>query len=302
MHRADFVTSDATFALAVHALPFAQKLALLDKSPFEYGDRAGAPSDDRCGDVLVSAVLFDLVREQRTLARHAWRSGANAEQLAKWMPLLSDLAGGFANPVNLASSRGQRFVELFAWLDLVARGHDRWFEWVPPLLWLRRGIMLRGVVRSALEAIVEKTCADPKAAWEAIGARRRVLAKKRKESYDRPTAFTVDRLQSGLAARPVGCDAEIVKPTRMLTGAEHDDLATKENARAERAQAVVSRAADARAELLVKEGFMGLAARIAVEPVKARIADAPRSMQTGQAEVQEEQATGDDLAALREVG
>lgn len=111
-----------------------------------------------------------------------------------------ELDAAFADPVDLASARGQRFVELVAWLDLVARDHARWFEWVPPFTWLRRGIMLRGVVRDALAKLVEKTCSDPDAAWAAIGARRKVLAKKRKDSYDRAVPFTVDRLQSGLAA------------------------------------------------------------------------------------------------------
>lgn len=245
MHRADFVSSDATFALAMHALPFSQKLRLLETS-----------------SVAVSAVLFDLVREQRALARHGWRSGANAEQLATWMPMLSELDAAFAAPIDLASPHGQNFVELVASLDLVARGHDRWFEWVPPLLWLRRGIMLRGVVRAALTRLVEKACADPKAAWAAIAARRKELRKKQKDSYDRAVEFTVGRLQDGLSERTVTCDAEVVPPVRVLTGTEYDELAKKEESRAERAQAVVSRAAQARAELLVAEGFAGLAPRI----------------------------------------
>jgi hypothetical protein len=293
MHRAEFVGSDATFAIAVHALPFSQKVALLESAPVESGARVSAGTD-RCGDVFVSAVLFDLVREQRALGREGWRAGANAAQLAKWMPMLSELTAAFSDPVDLSTPRGQRFVELVAWLDLVARGHDRWFEWVPPFMWLRRGMMLRGVVRSALGELVEKACADRKAAWTAIATRRRELGRKAEDAYERPLDFTVGRLKDALSARSVICDAEAVAPTRVLTGAEHDDLAKKEGARVERAQAVVSRAAEARAELLVKDGWDGLTSHLQAEVrVEAQV--------DHNVEEREDLATAGDLAALREV-
>lgn len=280
MHRSDFVVSKATFTLAVHALPFTQKLALLDRSP-----------------EAVSAVVFDLVREQRALVRHGWRSGASPEQLAQWMPLLAELGTAWSEPVDLSSMRGQNFVELLAWLDLVARGHDRWFEWLPPLMWLRRGIMLRGVVREAIAKIVEEACSDPKAAWAAIGARRKELERERKDYQGaRTMTFAVDRLERNLAERKVRCDAELVAPTRVLTGAEFDELVKKEDSRAERAQAVVSRAADARAQLLVKDRYEDLAGKA---PMRARIEQAAPVIEAVMEE--EAMATADDLAALREV-
>jgi hypothetical protein len=210
------------------------------------------------------------------------------------MPLLAELGGAFSTPVELSSERGGRFVELVAWLDFVACGHDRWFEWLPPLLWLRRGIMLRRVVRDALEKLVEKACADPKAAWAAIAQRRKELRKRQKDSYGRALAFTVDHLQTGLAERKVTCDADVVAATRVLTGIEHDDLRKKEEARAERAQAVMNRSAEARAELLLKEGYDALATKA---PPRARIEAAGPVIEQA---MEEPMATADDLAALRE--
>jgi len=163
-------------------------------------------------------------------------------------------------------------------------------------MWLRRAVMGRRVVREAITKLVQKTCPDPKVAWAAIHTRRKELERERSESDLRALDFAVDRLEQKLAERKVTCDAEAVAPTRVLTGTEFDELVKKEEARAERAQAVVSKAADARAELLVKEGFAGLAPRI-VEQQTRTVEPAP----VIEDDQQEEMATADDLAALREV-
>jgi hypothetical protein len=60
-------------------------------------------------------------------------------------------------------------------------------------------------------------------------------------------------------------DAERIAPTHVLTEAEHDELTKQETQRTERAQAVVSRSAEARTELLLKEGFETLAGRAPAE-------------------------------------
>ena len=92
-----------------------------------------------------------------------------------------------------------------------------------------------------------------------------------------------------LVKRPV-----VVAPTRVLTGAEFDELVKKEDSRAERAQAVVSRAADARAQLLVKDRYEDLAGKA---PMRARIEQAAPVIEAVMEE--EAMATADDLAALR---
>jgi hypothetical protein len=288
MHDPAFARADATFASTVHSLPFAAKLRLLEQTSFGFGARTAAASGG-CSDVFCGAVLLDLLREQRALARFAWNRGASREDLLRAMPMLSLLASdAFAEPIDLASDRGRRFVELFAWLDFAARGHARWFEWLPPLPWLRRGRRLRGVVRDVLAAILARACADAKAARAAIDARRKELVKSRKASLLRPLPFALDRLHLGLATRKTTSDAEAVPPVRVLSGDEHDAIAKKDADRAERAANVMTAAAAARAELLVAEGYDALAARSA--PAVVERAD----------EVEAAIATAGDLADLQE--
>ncbi|MBX3232963.1 MAG: hypothetical protein KIT84_11725 [Labilithrix sp.] len=293
LHRASFVRDDATYAALVHALPFATKLALLER-----GGAYGARTPKLAGgieDVLAAAVVADLAHEQRAIAPHVRASRA---ELLRRMPLLRAFTDAERGPpgVTLESAAGKRLVEIAAWLDFIARGHARWFDWIPPLPLLRRGPRLRGAARSALARLV---FADPDAARKAIARRRKQIARARKETLLRPLDFALDRVEAGLAGREVRSDAQVVPAARVLT---HDELAAiaKADAKhASRARKTIAASAAARAEMLQTTGYAELAVRARVE-VAPPIRVATPELEEEDDDDDRELADAGDLAALRE--
>jgi hypothetical protein len=279
LHDPKFVRDDVTYAITLRALPFAAKLRLLD-GPTEMG--AHTPSvDDGCPDAIVAAVLEDLVREQQAVRIDGWRR----RDLAAALPLLSMFENrAFSKPIgpDEDSPRAKRFVELLAWLDLVARGHPRFWEHLPPLSLLRRRPQLRRVVRASLMRLVARVRGgDEKATWRAIGARRkelqRAIAKRGKDlelASKCALAFTFDRLDAAVASRVVRSDATVLERTDRVIGERRlAELRAEDVARRERAAQVAASAAEARANLLRSETCEELLARLRPQEVpRTRVA------------------------------
>lgn len=300
MHDAAFARDPRTLGTMLHALPFESKLGLLDTCPLP------ASKEELHLDPVVAAVLGDLVREQ-TIAAEAsgWRASDDA--LRAMLPMLDAFERqAFGEPVALASERGKRFVELIAWLELVARGHARWWQWTPPIMWLARGRVLRSFVRDVIERVilrVEGPEADAKELRSAIAARLEELTttwKSRREQeltarHSRQYATT--RVMAPYEKRPIDSDAApLSRSERVLEPTYVDSLREKEAGRIERSKAVVAGAAVARKELLHEDkcAFFLARARTKVR-VAPDVGDA-RAIE----EAAEEEATAADLASLRE--
>jgi len=303
MHDPAFAAAEKTFAATTAALPFDVKVKLLSSAAepagLPYGAKRPALADVGCEDVLVAAVLGDLVREQALAARGGWR--VSHEALVRAMPMCDAFAReAFEEPVELTTARGRRFVELMAWLELVARGHARWWEWVPPLMWVRRGTVLRRFVRRALAAVVARAAgtADATPLREAVAKRRRELhtawtARRRQyEAPERAGVFALERLAAHVEGERIENDALHLPPGgRVLDGDRLDALRAEDDGRRARSTDVVEGAARARAELLRTERCMELLARAGpsvVAQVQTRVV------------VLEEEASLGDLNDLRE--
>ncbi len=306
MHDSAFVAADVTFEVALRALPFAAKLQLAD-GPLRFGART-VDVVDGCQDAVVAALLGDLVREQAAARDDGWRKA----NLASALPLLATLErDGFSTPVVLDGDdpRAARFVELLAWLDLIARDHPRLWEWLPPLSLLRRRPQLRRVVRASLERLVARaTTHEAKAAWEAIAHRRKELRRalrRRRKALELPSscalAFTRDRLEASVASRAVDVGStKLPRDARVIAKRRHDEIAAQDRTRREGAASAATSAATARASLLREETCDELLAR---HLPKTRVA-VPAPLTAATEAALEEQAALDgsaaSLAALRE--
>ena len=262
MHDARFIAEAAVHGYLLSALPFDAKLALLERSP--------APIGASDSDPLVAALVTDLVREQAQVARYGWR--VSRASLAQALPMLDALTKHV--PGNA------RVIELAAWLDLVARDHARLWEWLPPLVWLRRGPGLRAFVRRALHDWLARAGVSR----EAVAARRKELA----ASWKMKLA-AAPTLPSDADHLPVGA--------RVIDDATHAVMREKERGRSERAAEVVAGAGRARSDLLRTEscaelltGAGVLEARVAVP---TRVANDER-----EPEAEDTEATADDLRDL----
>ena len=273
MHDPAFAAAPATLAALTAALPFEAKMKLLSVSNLPFAAKRPA-LEVGCSDVLVAAVLGDLVREQAMVGRFGWR--ASMEELVRAMPMLDAFSReAFPEAVDLGTDRGRRFVELMAWLELVARGHARWWEWMPPLVWLRRGTVLRSFVRDAIAAVVARAVGSGSGSGggvevlrEAIANRVRELRaawKSRKREYAAPEGagdFALERLAAHVEGQPIENDALHLPPgARVIEGERIDALREKEQGRRGRSSEVVAGAAKARAELLRAETCQVLLAR-----------------------------------------
>ncbi len=268
MHDPAFARADVMYAVALRALPFAAKLQLLDAA-LPFGART-ADVADGCPDAVVAAVLGDLVREQRAACEDGWRHA----ELETALSLLKSLEQfGFATPIahDDGGVRAARLVELVAWLDLIARDHPRFWEWIPPLSLLRRRPQLRRVVRASLVRLVARVIGnDAKAAWQAIATRRKELRKairRRKKDLELTSTcalgFTDDRLAAAISGRAITSDAGVLpRGERVVDKRRHDEIRAKESARSQRAAGVATSAASARASLLRTETCEELLARV----------------------------------------
>ncbi|OJY30787.1 MAG: hypothetical protein BGO98_28895 [Myxococcales bacterium 68-20] len=267
MHEPSFAHAEVTYAVALRALPLPAKLQLLD-SGLGYGTRTPDVTDG-CSDAVVAAVLGDLVREQEAARDDGWRRA----DLDEALPLLMTLErAGFAMPIGRddGGPRAARFIELVAWLDLVARDHPRFWEWLPPLSLLRRRPQLRRVVRASLARLVARVMGDDeKAIWRAIATRREELRqaiRRRRKKLELASscalAFTRDRVETLVSSRVIQSDAaSLPRRERVIDKRRHDELRAKDLARSERAAGVATSAANARASLLREETCEELLAR-----------------------------------------
>jgi len=267
MHAPAFVRADVTFAATLRALPFPAKLQLLDGA-LPFGARTPHVPDG-CPDAIIAAVLGDLVREQDAASEDGWRRSP----LAAALPLLMTLERtAFASAIEPGDGgpRAARLVELIAWLDLVARDHPRFWEWLPPFSLLRRRPQLRRVVRASLVRLVARVMgAGEKATWRAITERRkelrRSIRRRRKQlelASSSASAFVHDRLAAAVLERAVSSDVTVLPRTeRNIDKRRHDDLRAKDISRSERAASVATSAANARANLLREESCEELLAR-----------------------------------------
>jgi hypothetical protein len=220
MHTAAFVENAGKEAL-VRALPFDLKMKL-----------------DH--ELAVDALLGDLVAEQTVAAHHKWRGGASKEEIARGLPRM----------MALKDLDGDRRVEIAAWLELMARGHTRWWEWIPPLVWLRRGPALRSVIREAARAL-----ADDRAK---VRVRYQALAEAAKELG--PLAYARAKVEGTFDTAKT--DEDVLGPgERCLEGAQLDAMNARDRERSERIAVAVAAAAKERESFLRPEGCEGLLLR-----------------------------------------
>ncbi len=142
LHDVGFVSGDACLMLLLLAASFNQKLRRLERA-----------SDDEIVSACERALLVDLANEQVAASRSRWsiRSG---KELAKRLELLSacaDRAFQDEAPLDPNGDKGRALVVLLALAFELARARVRWWEWLPPFLWLRRAPALRRATKRVVE-------------------------------------------------------------------------------------------------------------------------------------------------------
>jgi hypothetical protein len=193
------------------------------------------------------ALVVDLLAEQAPFRTHAW--GAGGLNLPGSLPRLEALEG---HAGGVTSELGKvRLAHVLAWLTLLARERVRFWEWLPPLVWLRRSQALRrrvGGLASRMKALhpgeTERSNAARSALQETFEADRR-------DNGTNAEVFVSNVIANrglGLAAKT---DADALEPgSRVIAREEHEKLAAIDRARADAARSGSADAARERAELL----------------------------------------------------
>ena len=275
VHAAKAVRSRAVFFVLLLTLPFEVKLRLLTSTttPFEDDD-----------DPFVLAVLADLVAESAPWMVSTFRTAELEGEGARALPCMAALRGALAKaPEGEAATR--RAASLLGWLRFVARARIRWWEWIPPLVWLTRSHQLRRQVATLTEATARSLPRGeegPRATFDELRARR---ANKPEMSG---LVFVDDVLAKAGASLVKKSDADVlVRGDRVIEGAAFDDLVARDEAHSGRARAARERNTITRDGLLEPATCADLVAR-----ARARVRVAPTADPS--------HATASELSALLE--
>ncbi len=242
--------------------------------PSESTGEDGARSKTELMGLVIDALLVDLCNEHQAVLAPRWRAGLSQAQMRRALPMLEQLAASSspnAEPLIADSPAGEQFVRFAARLLFYVDSQVRWWEWLPPLPWLRRGPCSRRLTRRALDDWVQRVFAGSAERGDEFGqscvqaARKLIRAEKKrlvhefrqlKKSFDTDHR-TVGRYARHLLLAPIEqpgitTDAELVQ-SRVLSRDDTAPLVEKfKKARARRDQ-LMNQADDARAELLRNE-------------------------------------------------
>ncbi len=242
-------------------LSFETKLRLLTSSTMP----EGGPHDP-----LVLAVLLDLLAEQAPWQTQAWGAGALAKGSKETaLPRLEALTAAVAK--GSLDTAKVRVANLAGWLSLVANARIRFWEWLPPFLWLRRSHALRSRVAFFVEVVRASFVEADARIDEASEALKVALANEANIGTNRAALFT----ESALAKAGLGVaektDAAVFEPdARVLPSDAFDAIRAADEKRAAGATVAVARGARARRELLLDDTCEALVQRsvqrVRIEP------------------------------------
>ena len=206
---------------------------------------------------------------QRAVLATRWRGGLSSKGLRDALPRLRKLsrhpwkAAGHVDP---ESDEGAELVRLGMAIAYHAWAQWRFWEWLPPLPWLRRAPSLwwttRALAREALEGLFvhgegdaaatrrKALAAATKSGWRAIEASYRD-AMGGIVSYRGRQRYIEERLAAPILLDGVTTDAEVLLgwEQRVYEHAEIADLERKDRRRAKKRAALMQASADAGTEL-----------------------------------------------------
>ncbi|AKU99444.1 PE_PGRS [Labilithrix luteola] len=310
VHDARFVREARTRSLFADALPFEIATLLLSLTPLPFGGgRAQIPGGVE--DALVASVLTRLAVEMANVRHFGW--GTSREKVVSAMPLLAyveqyafstapphddaDLKrfGKPSTTLDPQSHRGRRLVELCAWLEILAGGQVRFWEWIPPFLWLRRGRKIRSRVREAIATLVGRvapTLDDQNAVHQAIAARVKEIKEswldleRRREASSNGAEFTQQRLAARFADYDVDFDAaHLAHDARRFSAAEAAQRQTERTRVTLDAEGAVQSASTRRDALFVPTSCSELLAR-AAPPMRIAVEEPPASAEASVGEIE----------------
>ncbi len=238
VHAADTLNDSRVFFTLICTLSFETKLRLLASSALPCPDHT---------DALVLALVVDLLAEQAPFRTHPW--GAGGLNLPGSLPRLEAL-GSRAGDVT--SDLGKvRLAHVLAWLTLLARERVRFWEWLPPLVWLRRSQALRRRVRRLVRQVEVAHPNEIERSATARSALRETFEADRRDNGTNADVFASTAISNrglGLASKT---DADALEPgSRVMAREEHEKLAALDRKRADAARSGSARAARERADLL----------------------------------------------------
>ncbi|MEZ4441304.1 MAG: hypothetical protein R3B72_19545 [Polyangiaceae bacterium] len=283
--RPDYIASDDTLLALLLTRSFAEKLEQLDRAVAAVRDQPpDAPPSP--GDALVARILealvVDLAQEIRGLLLPGWRSGMGLSEMDSAMPRLRALAafeprGAKASRLDPASTSGGHVIALVAKLRRFVYGHTRFWEWLPPMVGLRRAPMLWWLVRKHGGAFLDRLFGGD----DAIAKAYRKDVKERLDVARRELKAAFEEYRQGVAGedrypwhyrhadelvfgpllrRGVTSDAEVyvTEDTRLLTSHALADASERDQRReAHRRQVLVS-SSQARRDLALDTSTAGL--------------------------------------------
>ena len=165
-----------------------------------------------------------------------------------------------------------------SWLSLVARERVRFWEWLPPFLWIRRSQVLRSRVRAFVAATKTAFPQERERFEQKAASLRETFETERRNNGTNAKTFTSNVLSNqGMSLAPK-TDADALDPgTRVLTAEDLDRLAAIDQKRATAARTTSARAARARSDLRISDSCNELLQRSAGK-VGIRVAeDAPEA-------------------------
>jgi hypothetical protein len=260
LHTARTLNDSRVFFVLLCTFSFEAKLRLLVSGTM--------PCEDH-KDALVLAILVDLLAEQAPREAHSWGAGDLGKPGS--LPRLEALGralGSFSSTLALA-----RIGHLVSWLSLVARGRVRFWEWLPPFLWIRRSHALRSRVRAFVADANTAFPRERERFEQATALLRETFDAERRDNGTNAKTFASNVLSNqGISLAPK-TDADALGPgTRVLAAEELDRLTALDQTRATAARASSAQAARARSDLRISDSCNELLRRSS-ENVGIRIAE-----------------------------
>ncbi len=274
LHAARALNDSRVFFVLLCTLSFEAKLRLLV---------SGTMACEGHKDALVLAILVDLLAEQAPWEAHSWGAGGLGK--SGTLPRLEAL--GLALGRSPHTPALVRIGHLVAWLSLVARERVRFWEWLPPFLWIRRSQVLRARVRAFVAATNTAFPQERERFEQATASLRETFEAERRDSGTNAKTFTSNVLSNqGISLAPK-TDADALDPgTRVLTAEELDRLTALDQKRATAARASSAQAARARSDLRISDSCNELLQKSS-EKVAVRIAEDDPEATTAFADLRE---------------
>jgi hypothetical protein len=274
IHAARTLNDSRVFFVLLCTFSFEAKLRLLASSAMPCKDHT---------DPLVLAILVDLLAEQAPWEAQSWGAGGLRKpgSLAR-LEALGLALGQLSSTLALA-----RVGQLVSWLSLLARERVRFWEWLPPFLWIRRSQALRSRVRGFVKAVKAAYPKEHESLEQATASLRETFQAERRDNGTNAKTFASNTLSNqGLSLAPK-TDADAFDPgTRVLAPEDYDRLAANDQKRATTARATSAQAARARSDLRISDSCSELLQKSRGK-VGVRIAEADPEATTDFADLRE---------------